>query len=115
MVNNQVREYNGIYEVLTELKGRGTTLGIVSSKYKKYVVQELHKTKLYPFFNVIVGLDDCKEHKPHPEPLLKAVRELQVDLKNCIYIGDQPTDILAAKAAGIKGFGALWGKEKKKS
>lgn len=50
MVNNQVREYNGIYEVLTELKGRGTTLGIVSSKYKKYVVQELHKTKLYPFF-----------------------------------------------------------------
>lgn len=113
MVNNQVREYNGIYEVLTELKGRGTTLGIVSSKYKKYVVQELHKTKLYPFFHVIVGLDDCKEHKPHPEPLLKAVRELQVDLKNCIYIGDQPTDILAAKAAGIKGFGALWGEGEK--
>jgi len=113
MVNNQVREYNGIYEVLTELKGRGATLGIVSSKYKKYVVQELHKTKLYPFFNVIVGLDDCKEHKPHPEPLLKAVRELQVDLKNCIYIGDQPTDILAANAAGIKSFGALWGEGKK--
>jgi len=115
MVNNQVREYNGIYEVLTELKGRGATLGIVSSKYKKYVVQELHKTKLYSFFNVIVGLDDCKEHKPHPEPLLKAVRELQVDPKNCIYIGDQPTDILAAKAAGIKSFGALWGgREKRK-
>lgn len=113
MVNNQVREYNGIYEVLTELKGRGATLGIVSSKYKKYVVQELHKTKLYSFFNVIVGLDDCKEHKPHPEPLLKAVRELQVDPKNCIYIGDQPTDILAAKAAGIKGFGALWGEGEK--
>lgn len=45
--------------------------------------------------------------------MLKAVRELQVDPKNCIYIGDQPTDILAAKAAGIKSFGALWGEGKK--
>ncbi|MFF2175771.1 HAD family hydrolase [Lysinibacillus sp. NPDC058147] len=113
MINNQVKEYNGIYEVLTELKSRGVTMGIVSSKYKKYVIQELHKTKLYPFFNVIVGLDDCKEHKPHPAPLLKAVNELQIEPKNCIYIGDQPTDILSANAAGIKSFGALWGEGKR--
>lgn len=43
MVNNQVREYNGIYEVLTELKGRGATLGIVSSKYKNMLSRNCTK------------------------------------------------------------------------
>ncbi|MGA3600046.1 HAD family hydrolase [Lysinibacillus agricola] len=33
---------------------------------------------------------------------------LQIEPKNCLYIGDQPTDILAAYVAGIKSFGALW-------
>ncbi|GIN19390.1 MAG TPA: HAD family hydrolase [Bacillus bacterium] len=113
MINDQIQEYNGVYEVLAELKDRGVTMGIVSSKYKKYVIQELHKTRLYPFFKVIVGLEDCSEPKPNPEPLLKAVQELQKAPENCIYIGDQPTDVLAANAAGIKSFGALWGEGKK--
>ncbi|MCL1699698.1 HAD-IA family hydrolase [Lysinibacillus sp. Bpr_S20] len=109
MCNNHVKKYNGIYDILTELKNRQVTMGIVSSKYKKYIVQELLHTELYPFFNVIVGLDDCKKPKPNPEPLLKAVNELQIEPKDCLYIGDQPTDILAANAAGIMSFGALWG------
>lgn len=111
--NNQVKKYNGIYDVLTELKNRQVTMGIVSSKYKKYIVQELLNTELYPFFDVIVGLDDCEKHKPNPEPLLKAVDELQIEPRYCLYIGDQPTDILAANAAGIKSFGALWGEGNK--
>lgn len=66
-----------------------------------------------PFFDVIVGLDDCKEPKPSPEPLLKAINELYIEPKDCIYIGDQPTDVLAANAAGIECFGALWGEGQK--
>jgi pyrophosphatase PpaX len=109
MINHQVQEYDGVYEVLTELQAKGITMGIVSSKYRRYIEQELVNTRLYPFFSVIVGLDDCKEPKPKPEPLLKAMNELRIEPEQCMYIGDQPTDILAAHAAGIQGFGALWG------
>ncbi len=54
MVNNQVREYNGIYEVLTELKGRGTTLGIVSSKYKKICCPGTTQNKALSFFLMLL-------------------------------------------------------------
>ncbi|ERI11062.1 HAD family hydrolase [Aneurinibacillus aneurinilyticus] len=113
MINHQIREYVGVYEMLTELKARGIAMGIVSSKYRRYIVQELHNTRLLPFFDVIVGLDDCKEPKPNPEPLLKAISELYIKPEDCIYIGDQPTDVLAANAAGIECFGALWGEGQK--
>lgn len=29
--------------------------------------------------------------------------------RDCVYIGDQPTDIQAAQAAGMRGIAALWG------
>ncbi|MDQ0208637.1 HAD family hydrolase [Alkalicoccobacillus murimartini] len=112
MINGQVEEYAGVYEMLSELKNRGIKMGIVSSKYRRYVVQELQNTNLISFFDVIVGLDDCTNHKPDPEPLLKAMRTLNQKAEDCLYIGDQPTDILAAFNAGIEGYGALWGEGK---
>ena len=112
-VQKQIKEYNGVFNVLTELKDRGITMGIVSSKYNRYILTELQHTRLYPFFDVVIGLDDCNEPKPNPEPLLKAIKELRIELENCIYVGDQPTDIQAAHAAGIGSYGALWGEGKK--
>ncbi len=94
MINSQVKEYTGVFDMLSELKNRGIKLGIVSSKYKRYVLQELENTNLLSFFDVIVGLDDCTNRKPHPEPLLKAINTLNEKAENCIYIGDQPTDIV---------------------
>ncbi|MDQ0177264.1 HAD family hydrolase [Bacillus chungangensis] len=112
-IQTQIKEYNGIFDVLTELKARGITMGIVSSKYNRYILTELQHTRLYPFFDVVIGLDDCNDPKPNPEPLLKAIKELRIEFENCIYVGDQPTDIQAAHAAGIRSYGALWGEGKK--
>lgn len=112
MINHQIQEYADVFDMLTELKDRGIKMGIVSSKYRKYVLQELKTSGLLAFFDVIVGLDDCIKHKPDPQPLFTAMDALNAKTDDCLYIGDQPTDILAATGAGIKGYGALWGEGK---
>ena len=44
---------------------------------------------------------DCACRKPKPGMILAAARDLNLDLARCILIGDQPSDIAAARSAGI--------------
>ena len=44
---------------------------------------------------------DCECRKPKPELMLAAARDLNLDLTHSVFIGDQPSDIEAARAAGI--------------
>ncbi|WP_249712921.1 HAD family hydrolase, partial [Bacillus cereus] len=48
-------------------------------------------------------------YKPAPKPLLTAINHLHADINDCLYIGDQMTDIEAAHSADMKSAGALWG------
>jgi D,D-heptose 1,7-bisphosphate phosphatase len=42
--------------------------------------------------------------KPEPGMLLDLIRAWELDPTRCILVGDQPTDMAAADAAGIRGF-----------
>jgi D-glycero-D-manno-heptose 1,7-bisphosphate phosphatase len=44
---------------------------------------------------------DCECRKPKPGLILAAARDLNLDLARSVFIGDQPSDIEAARAAGI--------------
>ena len=56
-----------------------------------------------------MGLDDAVRPKPDPAPLLEAARRLSLAPSTCVYIGDQPTEMRAAHAAGMACLGAAWG------
>jgi phosphoglycolate phosphatase len=58
---------------------------------------------------VLVGGDTLPVRKPDPLPLLHAARELGVAADDCIYVGDDERDIVAARNAGMKSVAALWG------
>ena len=99
-----------------------STLNKLSKKYKLGVATsrsapglnrylKLAKTKKY--FKAIVGLEDVKNHKPHPEPLLLACKKLKVKPSQAVYIGDAPSDVIAAHAAGMLAIG--YGKRKVKN
>lgn len=62
-------------------------------------------------FNVIVGADDTKEHKPNPEPLLMALHRLDpnANVADAYYIGDTNHDLKAAHNAGMHFAGAIYG------
>ena len=57
----------------------------------------------------MVGGDTLPQCKPDPAPVLHACRLAGVDPAQCVYVGDDPRDILAGRAAGMYTVAAAWG------
>lgn len=112
--NNQwhddvVEAFDGIEDALLELKARDYELGIVSSKLRIGVERGLNLFAMAEHFDVIIAADDVNNHKPHPEPLLKALERFNADPHEAIYVGDSIHDIAAGRAAQMPIAAAAWG------
>ncbi len=101
--------YLGIEDLLKGLESRGIRLAIASSRETKYIHEILDELSIHNYFDAVIGQTDTQRHKPLPDPLLLAAARLEKDPKKCIYLGDQPTDVLASRAAGMSSGAALWG------
>lgn len=86
-------------------------LGIVTTKTTKYTIPLLEDMGLLQYFEIIIGRQEVKNPKPHPEPILKAMESLNVstDDYDIFMIGDTKLDLIAAKEADIYGIGVLCG------
>ncbi|GKZ01469.1 hypothetical protein MPSEU_001097500 [Mayamaea pseudoterrestris] len=67
---------------------------------------------IFSRFGSIHGADSVPKPKPAPDGLWMVCRDLEVDPKHCVYVGDSPTDGMAAKSAGMKAVGVTWGSHK---
>jgi pyrophosphatase PpaX len=103
------RLYPGISELVQELAQRGCKLGVVTSKRHKTAIPTLEHFGLLKHFSVIVTEDDVSSLKPDPEPILMTAAGLGVDPGEVLVVGDNPTDMLGARAAGAFGGAATWG------
>lgn len=105
--------YDGINEVLSFTKDKGIKLAIVSSSPSSYVQRVMRHFGWS--FDVMVCYHDTNRHKPHPAPFIEAANRLKIAAKDCWAMGDEPKDIIAAKAAGMYAVAALWGSLDKES
>lgn len=101
--------YESIDGTLKALKNKGNLLGIVSTKFRYRIEAILAREKILDLFDIIVGGEDVKNHKPDPEGVLKATEKLNVPLSKCIFIGDSVTDAATAQNAGIEFIASLTG------
>lgn len=101
--------YGGFDEVIKTLHDRGIVCGIASSKLRKQYEIDFLPTGLQKYMKSIILADDTENHKPHPEPLLKAVQILNINPEKSLYIGDTIGDYNSSKAAGMDFALALWG------
>lgn len=101
--------FAGVSELLRELRARDYRLGVVSSKLRTGVERGLRLFALEEFFDVLIGAEDVTNHKPHPEPLLRALEQLGAEPAEALYVGDSTHDILAARAAQMSVAAACWG------
>jgi pyrophosphatase PpaX len=99
----------GMEDVLVQLKEEGRRLGIVTAKRRATVDLAFNVLPLRNLFDTIVGGDETARHKPDPEPLLLAAERLDVEPDTCVYVGDSPFDIRAAKAADMHAVAVTWG------
>ncbi len=92
--------------VLAQLSKRHR-LGLVSSGDRDRVSRQLREFGLTRVFRSRVLGGDTPEKKPHPAPLLKALREMKAEARNCVYVGDTPEDVEMARAAGVRAIAVL--------
>ena len=80
-------------------------LGVVTTKTGRYSRQLLEYFGIMDAFEVLIGSEDVTRHKPHPEPILEALRRMEAYSEDAWMIGDTCMDIEAARAAGIRPLG----------
>ncbi|MBP2240306.1 pyrophosphatase PpaX [Cytobacillus eiseniae] len=103
-----VKDFDGVYETIRQLKEAGFKIGIVTTKVLMVAKKGLELSKLDPFFDVIIALDHVQKPKPDPEPILKALELLGSKPEEAIMVGDNSHDILGGKNAGTKTAGVAW-------
>ena len=104
-----VRPYEGVVAAVRDLRRKGRTLGLVTSKMREGALRGLELAGLEDHFELIVGADDVTHPKPHPEPVLKALEQLGAPAADTVFIGDSRHDIECGRAAGVKTAAVLWG------
>jgi pyrophosphatase PpaX len=101
--------FEGVVAVLAQLRRDGRRLGVVSAKRRPTVQRVFEGARLDDYFDVVVGSDDTDRHKPHPEPVLKALEWLGARPEHAAYVGDSPFDVAAARAARVFAVAVGWG------
>lgn len=101
--------YDGIPELLADLKFGEIPLAILSNKPHSFTVEIVEK--LFPpnTFSVILGNREGMPHKPDPTGALEIAITLATAPENCILIGDSSMDLDTAKNAGMKSIAVTWG------
>ena len=100
--------YPGIMEMLQELVQQGYALGVVSNK-PDFAVQELIPGYFPGIFASVSGERRGVAKKPAPDLIWEAMKNLQADRSNAIYVGDSEVDLEAAANAGIPCISVAWG------
>lgn len=97
----EVELYPDTLFVLEVLKKEGKQIALITSSFRDNVHHLLEKYKLHDFFDIVITNEDTTLHKPHPDPLYKALEKLNGTKEDAIMIGDSDKDIEAAANAGI--------------
>jgi HAD superfamily hydrolase (TIGR01509 family) len=97
----------GCVDLLHELHARGQRLGIATSSGR--ALPYLDRWGVRHVFHTVVGREDHRERKPHPEVVLRCLDGLGIGADEAIYVGDSPIDIEAGRRAGVCTVGVLTG------
>ena len=101
--------YNGIMEMLGELKDKGIKTAILSNKPHNATLNVAKEIMAGVKFSHVQGNIEGVPLKPEPDALLNIIDVLGLEKDECLYIGDTSTDIETGKNAGVKTVGVLWG------
>lgn len=106
--NDKTRAYDGVVELLRELKEEGYALAIVSNKLDSAVkaLSEIYFEGIVP---VAIGEKEGVAKKPAPDTVYAALKELHMPAERAVYVGDSDVDIMTAKNSGLPCISVLWG------
>ena len=104
--------YEGIIEVLEELKKTGVMLGVATSKPGDVADKVLELFELTKYFSVVAAAKDNGPHGGKAGRIRAAIEDakaLGCEANNVIMVGDTVFDVLGAHECGIPCVGVTWG------
>lgn len=102
------RPYDGMPEVLKQLKAQGHQLAVASNKYQ--AATEKIVNHFFPdLFDVILGEREGVELKPNPQIVLDILSTLNIKYSTLLYLGDSLVDFETAENAGVPFVACSWG------
>jgi pyrophosphatase PpaX len=101
--------FQNTIKVLNELIKAEMKIAAVTSRPRHTSEKILVEADMIKYFDTFVFADDVENHKPHPEPLLKALHTLNIAPENAVMIGDTSADVGAGKNANTKTIGVTYG------
>lgn len=105
----QVKPYEGIPELLAELKKRGIRIAVLSNKPHAQTIDVIETLFGKGYFDVIRGQKEGVPIKPDPGGVFAILEQLDLKAEDILYLGDTATDMRTGKSAGAFTVGALWG------
>jgi phosphoglycolate phosphatase len=99
--------FPGFAETIKAIEATGIRWGIATNKPRAYTDPLL--TNLGIRCDSVICPEDVSQSKPAPDALLLAAQQLNINAKNCWYVGDHKRDMEAAKAAGMLAIAARFG------
>jgi len=105
---NKTAPYDGIINVLNELRTSGYKLALVSNKHDD-ALGALNKSYFGELFDFSIGSSDETPKKPAPDMVDIALDKLGMTRTDAVYVGDSEVDVLTAKNAGLPCIAVTWG------
>lgn len=106
--NMKTVPYEDIIALMEELKQRHIKMAIVSNKIDSGV-KELNSIHFSKYVEVAIGEREGVSRKPAPDSVNEALRMLEVDKAQAVYVGDSDVDIQTAKNAEVRCVSVTWG------
>ncbi len=104
----KTKPYEGIIQLLKELRKRGYKIAVVSNKIHPAVVSL--SEKYFPrLIDFSLGDDPIRPKKPNPDMLNYVMKELNINKEETLYVGDSEVDIETAINTGVDYISVDWG------
>ncbi|MFV5696252.1 HAD family hydrolase [Flavobacterium sp. LB3P122] len=105
---HKTKAYEGIFELLDELKSRNIKLSVFSNKADD-LTKEITAALFPDYFNPIVGLTTESLKKPNPFKTVEISKHFGLKAEEIIFIGDSGIDMQTATNANMCAVGVSWG------
>lgn len=107
---NKTAPYNGIIEMLSNLKSKGIKIAVVSNKFD-LAVKELCKKYFEEFIDFAAGENEAQgiKKKPAPDTVISVLNEFNFAPEDAVYVGDSDVDIMTAKNSKMPCISVTWG------
>jgi phosphoglycolate phosphatase len=103
------RLYRGTRATLHAFHQAGLRQATVTGKRAADCERILRGLRIKDEIDAYLGGDSVQRHKPAPDLALAAAERLGVPPRDCAVIGDAPSDIEMARAAGMRAIQVTWG------